>query len=181
MDFAATIERMRHGTSIHSGVPPWRYAPLIAAGVLLGACQASFGPVVGVAPDPGMGMGCEQAEAFAFSGEATLASIGLEDFGGGPDSQRMGMIWVTADPVSMFGPGPPPPGMADEKQRMVCVQWPDGSGMAGPLPPGWEPPSALNLAAQSEDGGPPFVLMGLVLAAAFIAGVSFLAFRGEAP
>lgn len=134
-----------------------------------------------MAPDPGMvGMGCEQAEAFAFSGETTLAAIGLGDeFGMGPDSQRMGMIWVTADPVSMFGPGPPPPGMRDELQRMVCVQWPDGSGMAGPLPPDWEPPSALNLDTQSEGGGPPFVLIGLVLAAALIGGVSFLAFRGE--
>jgi hypothetical protein len=125
-----------------------------------------------------MAMGCEQAEAFAFSGQTTLAAIGLEEFSSGPDAQRTGMIWVTADPVSMFGPGPPPPGMADEMQRMVCVQWPDGSGMAAPLPAGWEPPSTVNLDAQSEEG-PPFVLIGLVLAAALIGGVSFIAFRGD--
>lgn len=151
-------------------------APVVAAGVLLVACQAQIGVA---APDPAMmGMGCEQAEAFAFSGETTLAAIGLGDDFAGPDAQRMGMVWVTADPVSLFGPGPPPPGMTDELQRMVRVSWPDGSGMAGPLPPGWEPPSAFNVAS-AEDGGPPFVIIGLVLAAALIGGVSFLAFRGD--
>lgn len=156
----------------------WR-GLLTGPGLLLlsAACQ-SIGTSAAIAPDPNMGMGCEQADAFAFSGQTTLAALGLEEFGGGPDAQRTGMIWVTADPVSMFGPGGAPPGMPDEVQRMVCVQWPDGSGMAGPVPPGWEPPSTLNLDAQS-DGGPPFVLIGLVLAAALIGGVSFIAFRGE--
>ncbi|MCA1587418.1 MAG: hypothetical protein LC744_01710 [Chloroflexi bacterium] len=167
---------MRDATSALSGGGRWWYVPLMGAGLLLAACQPMGSAAI--APDPNMAMGCEQAEAFAFSGQTTLAAIGLEEFSGGPDAQRTGMIWVTADPVSMFGPGPPPPGMADDTQRMVCVQWPDGSGMAGPVPPGWEPPSTLNLDATSEDG-PPFVLIGLVLAAALIGGVSFVAFRGE--
>ena len=168
---------MRDGLSIRfQGSGRW-YPAIVFAAILLAACQ-SIGTSAAIAPDPNMGMGCEQAEAFSFSGQTTLAAIGLDEFGAGPDGQRTGMIWVTADPVSMFGPGPPPPGMGDELQRMVCVQWPDGSGMAGPLPAGWEPPSTLNLDAAAEEG-PPFVLLGLVLAAALIGGVSFIAFRSE--
>jgi len=171
---------MRDGTSIHPRGVPWWYPALVGAAMVLAACQPIGGAAVG---DPGIaGMGCEQSETFLFSGETSLAALGLgDDFGSGPDSQRVGMVWVTAEPVDMFGPGGRPPGMeAEPAERMVCVQWPDGSGMAGPLPAGWEPPSALNLDAPSEETGPPFVLIGLVLAAALIAGVSFLAFRGEA-
>lgn len=168
---------MRDATSTLSGGGRRWYAPSIGAGLLLAACQ-TIGETAAIAPDPNMGMGCEQADEFAFSGQTTLAAIGLEEFSGGPDAQRTGMVWVTADPVSIFGPGGEPPGMPDNLQRIVCVQWPDGSGMVGPVPAGWEPPSTLNLDAQSEEG-PPFVLMGLVLAAALIGGVSFFAFRGD--
>lgn len=169
---------MRGGTSNHSGGSRWWLPAVAGAATLLAACQAIGRSGAAIAPDPGMAMGCEQADAFAFSGQTTLAAIGLEEFSGGPDAQRTGMIWVTADPVSMFGPGGAPPGMRDDMQRMVCVQWPDGSGMAGPVPVGWEPPSTLNLDAQADEG-PPFVLIGLVLAAGLIGGVSFIAFRGE--
>lgn len=100
-------------------------------------------------------MGCEQAQAFAFSGETSLAAIGLADeFGGGQDAQRVGMVWVTADAIDMFGPGGRPPGAQADPQRMVCVEWPDGSGMAGSLPAGWEPPPAFDRVAQPEDAGP---------------------------
>jgi hypothetical protein len=88
---------------------------------------------------------------------------------------------VTAEPVNMMGPGPMPAGMEPELQRMVCVQWQDGSGMAGPLPPDWEPPGTLDLdaAATAAANEPPVVLIGLVAAVLLIGGVSFFAFRGE--
>lgn len=144
--------------------------------VVLAACG------VGVAPNgpaPLGGMGCEQAQAFTFSGETSLAAIGLGDEFGGPDSQRVGMVWVTADAVSMTGPGPPPPGVVPETQRLVCVEFPDGSAMGGSVPAGWEPPAAFSLEAQPEGTGPPLVLIGLLVAGALIVGVSFVAFRGE--
>lgn len=156
------------------------HAAAVALMALLGACQSIGGAAVA---DPAIaGMGCEQSETFLFSGETSLAAIGLgDDFGAGPDAQRIGMIWVTAEPVNMMGPGPPPPGMEVQLERMVCVQWQDGSGMAGPLPPDWEPPGTVTLddAAAAAAREPPLVLIGLVVAVALIAGVSFLAFRNE--
>lgn len=146
------------------------------AAMALTACA----PIAAPAVDPAlMGMGCEQSETFLFSGETSLAALGLGDeFGMGPDAQRIGTVLVTAEPVNMMGPGPLPAGVEAEFDRMVCVQWPDGSGMAGPVPDGWEPPSAVNLDA-AADAGPPYVLIGLIAAVAVIAGVSYLAFRGE--
>jgi hypothetical protein len=160
------------------GKAPWSF---VAAAVVVGGvagCQIGGAPLV----DPAVaGMGCEQAETFAFSGETSLAAIGLgDDFGMGPDSGRIGMIWVTAEAVNMNGPGPAPPGIAPQMDRMVCVQWPDGSGMAGPVPPDWEPPNAFD-AATVTDEGPPLTLIGLVAAAVVIVGVSFLAFRERGP
>ena len=156
------------------------YAAAVALMALLAACQPIGGAAVA---DPAIaGMGCEQSETFLFSGETSLAAIGLgEDFGMGPDAQRIGMIWVTAEPVNMMGPGPLPAGVEAQLERMVCVQWQDGSGMAGPLPPDWEPPGTLNLddAAAAAASEPPLVLIGLVVAVALVAGVSFFAFRSE--
>ena len=156
-------------------------APLafLAAAALLAACGAVAQPAVIDPAIGGMGMGCEQSETFLFSGETSLAAIGLGDEFGGPDAQRTGMVWVTAEPVNMFGPGPPPPGAEAEAQRMVCVQWPDGSGMAMPLPPDWEPPAAFSLEGTATAGEPPLALIGLLVAVAVIAGVSFVAFRSD--
>ena len=156
-----------------------RYAAAVGVMAFLAACMPIGGAAVA---DPAIaGMGCEQSETFLFSGETSLAAIGLgDDFGAGPDAQRIGMIWVTAEPVNMMGPGPMPAGMDVQLERMVCVQWQDGSGMAGPLPPDWEPPGTLDLdAAASAASEPPLVLIGLVVAVALIGGVSFLAFRSE--
>jgi hypothetical protein len=153
------------------------YATVVIAVAVLAGCQPVGDAAVA---DPGIvGMGCEQSATFLFSGETSLAAIGLGEEMFGRDAQRVGMVWVTAEPVNMMGPGPLPAGMEPEFQRMVCVQFPDGSGMAGPIPPDWEPPSAFDVGASAEDGGPPFVLIGLVVAAALIGGVSFLAFRGD--
>lgn len=150
---------------------------LAALGWVLAGCAFSPVAVDGRDVAVGMGMGCEQAAEFAFAGQASLAQLGLaDDFGGGPDTQRVGTVVVTADPVDMGAP----PGQAAPMERMVCVQWPDGSGMGGTVPRDWQPPGGLRgSAAESEGSGPPLVLIGLVAAAAVILGVSFLAFRSE--
>ena len=148
----------------------------VALSLGLGACQTVSGPL----DDLGMvGMGCEQAQAFAFSGETSLAAIGLGEVVGGPDAQRIGMVWVTADAVNINGPGPMPADMEQMVDRMICVQWPDGSGMSTSVPPGWEPPGDATAALTEEAAGPPLTLIGLIVAAALIIGVSFLAFREE--
>jgi hypothetical protein len=152
---------------------------IFALSALAAACQIAGAPVM----DPGMaGMGCEQAESFSFSGETTLAALGLDDeFGGGRDAQRVGMIWVTADPVNMNGPGPLPAGVPPALDRMICVQWPDGSGMGGPVPPDWQPPNILDSAPAAAAGELPLTLIGLIVAAVLIGAVSFFAFRERRP
>ncbi|MEO5985558.1 MAG: hypothetical protein ABIW50_00745 [Candidatus Limnocylindria bacterium] len=125
--------------------------------------------------------GCDQTEDFTFAGETTLASLGLREFAGGQESIRTGMIWVTAGPVSM---GEPPMGAggvpgAAPLSRMVCVQWPDGSGMAGSIPDDWRPPVGLVPSTLAADGFPP--LLGLALVVGVVLAVSFVAFRQERP
>jgi hypothetical protein len=157
--------------------------------LLLGACAAvgPGGPVQGIA-EPAMPGGpgavfpeCQNAE-LAFSGETTLAALGLDDFAAGPDASKVGLIMVTAGPVAMdMGPMPDGKGGEQAAQRMVCVQWPDGSGMMGPVDNAWQPPSILD----GGDGGalagdgPPLGMIALVVGAAVLVGVSVLAFRRE--
>jgi hypothetical protein len=152
---------------------------VLALSALAAACQLGGAPVV----DPAIaGMGCEQAQSFSFSGEASIAALGLEnEFGRGPESQRVGMVWVTAEPVNMNGPGPLPAGVPAAMDRMICIQWPDGSGMAGPIPPDWQPPNVLNTAAEGAGEALPLTLIGLIVAAGLIVAVSFLAFRERRP
>ena len=125
-----------------------------------------------------------QTGDYAFQGESTLSAIGLGEMGGGPDANRVGMIWVTAGPASFDMPQPMP--AVDEggeilDARMVCVQWPDGSGMAGNIPNDWVlPASAAGTAAPVEGGGgPPVGVLVLIGGAAVLIGVSVLAFRRE--
>ena len=82
---------------------------LLTAGCALGGSgQPAFG--VGVA-EPGVDPAampfpeCQTAE-LAFAGESTLAAVGLAEFAGGPDANKVGMIWITAGPVAIDQPMP---------------------------------------------------------------------------
>lgn len=154
--------------------------------VVLGACAVAA-PLPGVAEpampgaDPGMFPECQNAE-LAFAGETTLGALGLNEFAAGPDANKVGLIWVTAEPIALdMGPMPAGKGGEMAAQRMVCVQWPDGSGMMGPVDNAWLPPSILD----GGDGGalagdgPPLGMVALVAGAAVLVGVSLLAFRHE--
>jgi len=157
--------------------------------LLLVAC-ATVAPIPGVGvaepampgADPGMFPECQNAE-LAFAGETTLGALGLHEFTAGPEGNKVGLIWVTAGPVAMdMGPMPVGKGGEMEAQRMVCVQWPDGSGMMGPIDNAWQPPSILD----GGDGGsavagdgPPLGMVALVVGAATLVGVSLLAFRHD--
>jgi hypothetical protein len=120
---------------------------------------------------------CGQTTNFAFVGETSLSAIGLGD--AGPESSRVGMVWVTADAIPMGGPPMPLGGGPEpEPMRMVCVEWPDQSGMSMSIDPGWEPPFAgMDPAASASGQDLPVGLIGLLVALAVLVGVSVVAFR----
>lgn len=155
-----------------------RIAWPVTLAALLGGCSFGLG---GEVSGPSSDIpGCDQTQQFAFVGETTLGAIGLGDFAG-PEDARVGTVWVTAGKVQIdMGRGPAPPGgpqMVPDPTRMVCVQWPDGSGMSGPVPDDWQPP----VAAASATTSLPLAPLVVVLVLASIIGVSFLAFRPERP
>jgi hypothetical protein len=140
------------------------------------------GPVA--APAELMFPECQGVE-LAFQGETTLAALGLDEaLGGGPDASKVGLIWVTAGPVEMdVIPMPVGKGELPPAQRMVCVQWPDGSGMMSQVDDTWQPPSILDGgdggALSAGGSGPPLGLVALVIGAVVLIGVSVVAFRRE--
>jgi hypothetical protein len=116
-------------------------------------------------------MPCAGATRFAFAGETTLTALGLEQLDAA-ESNRVGMIWVTADKVDLEGPQPA--GVAaGPLRRVVCVQWPDGSGMAGPVDERWQPPAG---AVGANHGIPP-PLIALVTGVLLLGAASYFAFR----
>jgi hypothetical protein len=127
-----------------------------------------------------------QTGDYAFAGESTLAALGLAEFAGGPDASRVGMIWVTAGPAAIDVAQPVPAGggkapVEQRPSRMVCVQWPDGSGMAGPVPDDWVPPANAAGAGTPDEStaGLPLGTLALVVGAVVLIGVSVVAFRRE--
>ena len=130
----------------------------------------SIGGPAGAQPPGFGGMPCANATRFAFAGETTLAALGLEKFDVA-QSNQVGMIWVTSDKVDLEGPQPA--GVAaGPLSRAVCVQWPDGSGMAGPVDDAWQLPAGVN-----ANKGMPAPLIAVVVGALLLAGASYLAFR----
>lgn len=161
-----------------------RGRPRVALALLVMAVAAcACAQIVPIPAPAGEMPGCDQTDEFAFVGETSLAAIGLGGEFGGQNANRPGMVWVTAGPVSM-GPGLAelPPGALrppEPEGRAACIQWPDGSGMAGHISDDWQPPDGVlgaPLDAEGRAPGPPIALAVLVAAATLI-GVSFLAFR----
>jgi hypothetical protein len=119
-----------------------------------------------------------RAERYAFIGESSLAALGLDDFGG-PEANRVGTIWVTADEV-VLDMGPVPPGEApfvQEPSRMMCAEWEDGSGMAAPIADDWQRPVATSVATGTSPVAPVIVVIMLIT----LIGASLVAFRRERP
>lgn len=141
----------------------------------LAACGTARAAVPVVNPvDPNAMPPCNEAP-LAFSGTTTLAALGLEQFAGGPERNRPGQVWVTADAIVPSdwgaGPGAAPP----EPMRFVCVEWNDGSGMAGSIDLEWRLPAGV--ATVKPDEGPPLGTLGML--GLLVAGIviSVLAFR----
>ena len=142
----------------------------------LAACGTARGAVPVVNPvDQNAMPPCNEAP-LAFNGTTTLAALGLTDqVGGGPEANKPGHVWVTADPIVPegwgVGKGAPPP----EPMRFVCVEWDDGSGMAGNVALDWQLPSSL--AAANDDGGAPLRAIGVLGVVLVGIVISVIAFR----
>jgi hypothetical protein len=119
-----------------------------------------------------------QADAFAFVGNTSLAAIGLGEVGGGPDADRVGSVWVTAGPAAAdVFPGPNGPAAG----RMMCIEWPDGSGMSTTVDDAWQPPGIGAAAGGAETSSDvPFGPIAAGAAALLLVVISYLAFRRDA-
>ena len=146
---------------------------LIMLGLVLSGCGMLPGAVVsGPLPDL---PGCDQTDDFSFVGEATLDAL---DLGVGLEGSRVGTVWVTAGKVQFDEPRPAgAPVPVQEPSRMVCVQWPDGSGMSGPVAEDWQPPAAM----VTGGGAVPLAPILVVVVLAVLGAASFFAFRRERP
>lgn len=148
----------------------------------LAACSPTLAPIVATPERPAPFPEC-QADEYAFAGETTLAALGMAETVGGPDANRVGMVWVTAGPVDAeaFGPGGGPGFQPPPAQRAVCVEWPDGSGMMTLVEDDWQPPGPLTGvgAGEASAAEPPLGLIGALVAVLVLIGVSYLAFRRE--
>jgi hypothetical protein len=149
---------------------------ILLAAVPVAGCSAipGFGGGGVAGPDPPFAE-CTQDE-YAFVGETSLAAIGL-DLGGGPDDERIGQIWVTADPVDPAVWGAPP-GPGAPLGRAVCIEFADGSGMSTTIPDDWQPPGA---GFEVGGGGNPLVILAGLLTFAILAVASWLVFRQHDP
>ena len=151
-----------------------RMAVASALAVIVAACSTAtmpvgepifVGPAAAEVPFPEC-----QVEAFAFVGETSLAAIGLADGFAGPDANRVGKVWVTAGPGrwDQVGGGPAMGG-----GRVVCVEFPDGSGMSTTIDDGWQPPGTEIV----ETTSPAWPVIGVVAVFVVLLGVALLAFR----
>lgn len=168
-------------------------AALLAA-LVVAACapvaqpvgRAVAEPAVGIAVDPaapGLQPFPEcQTDEYAFVGEASLAAIGLGQLAGGAEANRVGMIWVTANPVVMPQPAPIGGGNipAVEADRFVCVQWADGSGMGSTVPDDWQPPADLaSVTSTQPEPQVPLGTLAVLVGAFVLIGFSIVAFRSD--
>ena len=163
-------------------VVAWDYAP--DEGWIGAPAEAAATPEVAavpprvVSPLAPAGMPECQAAEFDFVGEGTLRELGLDTATPvtPPDIERVGKIWVTRDLMPHdFGP----PGGAVEMTRMLCFEFPDGTGGSGwPVDPTWQPPTGPAIVSDDADtSGPPPTLLAVALVALLALVVSAFAFR----
>ena len=152
---------------------------MLATALLLCGC----GPLPAAEPDAGVWepavLDCEPP--LVFEGDSTIAQLGLADavLADAATESRRGSIRVTGNTVRWEDAVPPNVPARFPEGQMLCITWEDGTGMSTLLPvrfgaDGVEGP------VQSETSLP---VVPIVVALAFglIAGLSWLAFRREAP
>jgi hypothetical protein len=162
-------------------VVAWDYAP--DEGWIGAPAEAAATPVAAAPPavaNPLAPAGfpeCQAAE-FDFIGEGTLRELGLDTATPvtPPDIDRVGRIWVTRD---LMPHDAGPAGGPVEMTRMLCFEFPDGSGGSGwPVDAAWRPPNdPAAPAADPETAGPPPAVLAAALVAVLALLVSAFAFR----
>lgn len=174
---AITLDRR-----VGHGLSAWRATAALCAVLLIAALAACDVGVVGAvpaeeAPAPIGFPECE-AEAYDFAGRGTLRQLGLDKATpvAPPEPDRVAMIWVTHDLKPRdFGP----PGGAVEMVRMLCFEFPDGSGGSEwPVDHDWRPPSAQAPTKDASGSGIPVAVVVAGIAIAALLAVSLLAFGG---
>lgn len=119
---------------------------------------------------------CE-ATPLVFEGDTTLEELGLGAIPGvGAEATRVGFIRITRDRITHEQFAPPDAPVVVAEGQLLCIDWPDGSGMsmmlAQPFRIEPEPEPAAEL---------PVVPIVAGLAILLVAGVSWIAFRREPP
>jgi len=148
------------------------------AGLALTACG------IGISLDGGRATGpvpdefpeC-QADSFDFVGEGTLAALGLQAAVPAPlpDADRVAMIWVTHD---LMPHDLGPPGGDVVLTRMLCFEFPDGSGGSGwPVDSSWQPPGSASGVALGDPGV--LTIAALALLGLLVIAASVFAFRRD--
>jgi hypothetical protein len=144
----------------------WSLRALALAALTLAGCSTTVTVIDGVvaADQPAMFPEC-QADAFAFAGQISLAGLGLGHVTDPAEASRVGMAWVTAGP----GRGPDGPSSG----RLLCMDYPDGSGIQMEVPDDWVPPGAEVIETTTVD----WPRIGVVIGGVVLVGVTALAFR----
>jgi hypothetical protein len=158
---------------------PWRLATA-AAGLLLVGCVpgVTTGGIARADAPPVPFPEC-RADVYEFAGESTFNALGVVDhLPADPGSHdRLAMIWITRDRLP-YDAGPA--GGPVEGTRMMCFEFPDGSGGSEwPVDDAWTLPQATAAGDGAGESGVPVGPLLLVLGVVAVIGVSAFAFRGR--
>jgi hypothetical protein len=152
----------------------------VVATFMVGACSlVRNDPAVVPGGDGPMVTECEPP--LAFEGETTIAELGLADAMQLDEvtASRRGEISITRDTVTWQEFAPPDVPAVVPAGQMLCITWPDGTGMTGLL--------SVPFPAAAAEGGPDaagaFPVVPILVGFALLAAValSWLAFRRDAP
>jgi hypothetical protein len=156
-----------------------RLAVLISLAFTAACSLIPFDPTPDPAAEPGVVTDC--TPPFVVDEETTLGALGIGQFEGmGVQLNRVGSVRITEATVRWEDFAPPDVPAVVPEGQLLCVTWPDGSGLSSLLEEPFGKP-AIGVDLGGGDGGPPIALVGVAHAGLLVAGVSWLVFRGEPP
>ena len=118
---------------------------------------------------------------FVLHEETTLGALGLAQFEGmGLELTRRGIVRITEATIRWEDFAPPDVPAVVREGQLLCVTWPDGSGLSALLHEPFGQPG-IGVGALVGVGESPVVLIGVGVVMILLVVVSWLAFRGEEP
>jgi hypothetical protein len=149
-----------------------RFVLFSLAPMLLAGCAVARAATVG-GPVPGDDGPCGIPGELEYLGETSVAALGLtSQFGTGPEASRIGSVWMSSSGAAVQGLG----GAGD---RVICIEYGDGSAMASTIDGSWQPP-AIDASVEDGGGGVPTPILLVGGSAIVIVGFSVVAFRRDA-